>query len=76
MYGGSLANYTSSFKNQLSNYNFNSEIDQRGGAYEPFNTAAIGFYTATYNGTIYAIKEFVEINAPHIIYVPDDATDK
>lgn len=76
LYGGSLANYTSSFKNQLSNYNFVSEIDQRGGAYEPFNTAAIGFYKATYNGTIYAIKDFIEINAPHIIYIPDDATDK
>ena len=76
LYGGSLVNYTSSFKNQLSNYNFVSEIDQRGGAYEPFNTAAIGFYKATYNGTIYAIKDFVEVNGPHVIYIPDDATDK
>jgi predicted nucleic acid-binding Zn-ribbon protein len=76
LYGGSLANYTSSFKNQLSNYNFVSEIDQRGGAAGPFNTAAIGFYRATYNGTIYAIKDFIEINAPHIIYIPDDATNK
>lgn len=76
MYGGSLANYTSSFKNQLSNYNFVSEIDQRGGAAGPFNTAAIGFYRATYNGTIYAIKDFIEINAPHVIYIPDNATDK
>lgn len=76
LYGGSLANYTSSFKNQLSNYNFVSEIDQRGGAFEPFNTASIGFYRATYNGTIYAIKDFIEINAPHVIYIPDDATDK
>ncbi len=76
MYGGSLANYTSSFKNQLSNLNFVSSIDQRGGAFEPFNTAEIGFYRAEYNGTLYAIKDFIEINAPHIIYVPDDATDK
>lgn len=76
LYGGSLANYTSSFKNQLSNFNFVSEIDQRGGAFEPFNTAAIGFYRATYNGTLYAIKDFVEINAPHVIYIPTDATDK
>lgn len=74
-YGGSLADYTSAFKEQLSNLNFRFEMDQRGGAFEPFNTAAIGFYKFLYNDTLYAIKDFMSINAPHIIYVPSDTTN-
>lgn len=74
-YGGSLADYTTSFKNQLSNKNFKFEMDQRGGAFEPFQTGAIGFYKFLYNDTLYAVKDFVSITAPHIIYVPTNTTD-
>ena len=74
-YGGSLANYTSEFKNQLSNINFTFEMDQRGGALEPFETAEIGFYKFLYNGTIYAIKDFMSVTASHIIYIPTDSTN-
>ena len=74
-YGGSLADYTTEFKNQVSNLNFRFELDQRGGAFDPFETGAIGFYKFLYGDTIYAIKSFMSITAPHIIYVPTDTTD-
>lgn len=75
-YGGSLANYATSFKNQLFNTNFAFEMDQRGGADEPFETDAIGFYKFLYNDTLYAVKEFMSITALHYVYIPTDATNE
>ena len=74
-YGGVLADYSSEFKNQLSNFNFKFEMDPAGGGFDPFQTDEIGFYKFSYGGTLYAVKEYMEISAKHIIYVPSDTTD-
>ena len=74
-YGGSLASYTSEFKNQVSNVNFTFELDQRGGAFEPFATEEIGFYRFMYDGVLYGIKDFMEVVGNHVIYVPSDSSD-
>ena len=74
-FGGSLIGYTSEFKNQLSNLNFTFEMDQRGGGFDPFEDSAIGFYKFMYDGTLYAVKDFMSITAPHVIYVPTDTTN-
>ena len=74
-YGGSLADYCSEFKNQLSNLNFRFEMDQRGGSFEPFKVSAIGFYKFLYDNTLYGVKDFMSVEADNIIYVPTDAED-
>lgn len=74
-YGGSLANYASSFKNQLSNLNFRFELDQRGGSADPFETGAIGFYKFMYNDSLYAVKNFMSVTVSHIMYIPTDTTN-
>lgn len=74
-YGGGFANYSSEFKNQLSNLNFSFEMDPRGGAFDPFRTAQIGFYKFLYKNTLYAVKDSMEVYADHVIYVPTDTTD-
>ena len=74
-YGGTLADYSSEFKNQLSNLNFKFEMDARGGAFDPFGTHQIGFYKFLYNDTLYGVKSFMEVSGSHIIYVPTDTTD-
>lgn len=74
-YGGYLADYTSSFKNQLMNLNFEFEMDPRGGAMSPYESNQIGFYKFLYNGTLYGVKSFMEVWGTHIIYIPDDADD-
>ena len=74
-YGGVLADYSSEFKNQLSYLNFKFEMDARGGAFDPFETAQIGFYKFLYDNKLYAVKDFMEVSARHIIYVPTDTTN-
>ena len=76
-YGGSLASYTSEFKNQLDNKNFDFDWDQRAGGNDPleFMTSGAGYYTFLYKGVVCYVKERIDIMAKHIIYVPDDATD-
>ena len=74
-YGGFLANYSSDFKNQLSNLNFRFEMDVRGGGDEPFETGQIGFYKFIYGDTMYAVKDFMSVSVNHIIYVPTDTTN-
>ena len=74
-YGGSLADYTGEFKNQISNINFKFEMDQRGGGFEPLSTNAIGFYKFIFNDTLYGVKDFMSITADHIIYVPTNTTN-
>ena len=76
-YGGSLADYTSEFKNLIDNKNFDFEWDQRAGGNEPleFETAGIGFFKFLYKGVLCYVKERVDVIAEHVIYVPNDTTD-
>lgn len=74
-YGGTLADYSSDFKNQLGNSNFKFEMDARAGGFDPFGTHQAGFYKFLYDGKLYGVKDFSTVSAKHIIYVPSDATD-
>ena len=75
-YGGDLANYSSEFKNQMSNLNFTFVMDERLGSIDYFETMAGGFYQFLYDGILYGFKDYVEVYSPHVIYIPDDASDE
>lgn len=70
-----IADFSGELNKTLDYKNISFKFDPRAGDATAFYTANLGGAMVVYEDTVYYVTTFVGVDAPHIIYVPDDATD-
>lgn len=70
-----IAAYSGDLNKTLGYKNISFKFDVRGGDGHPLYTANIGGAMVMYEGVAYHVTPFIGVEAPHVIYVPDDTTD-